>query len=346
MEELLALSVVRGYKRGDKVQGKITSIAGREVLIDVGGKMEGVVGQKEWDQIRDFVAKLKPGDPIEAVVISAENEKGQMILSIKRAGATNRWERAKSLLSSGNVITVRAVEVNKGGLLVEVDGVRGFLPSSHLTATHQGELAKLVNKVLTVKVIEADPTQNRLVFSEKAVTEAADKEARLALVAEKIKIGEKYAGKITAVLPYGVFVTLDNGAEGLLHISEISWEKVADVASLFTNGEEIEVVAIGVATDGKLNLSLKQLSPDPWAGISEKYAINQTVKGRVTQITGAGVFVELEEGIEGLIRAAKVPIDKAYEVDDKISVIIEALDTKNHKLGLSPVLTSKPIGYK
>lgn len=349
MEELLALEEFRprGYKRGDAISGTVSSISGKEVLIDFGGKMEGVVGEKEWDIVKDFVAKLKPGDKVNAVVISPENERGQMIVSIRQAGSKFRWQRAQELLKSGETVNVRGVEINKGGLIVEFEGIRGFVPGSQLTAEHQAEMAKMTNRSLTVKVIEVDQSQNRLIFSEKAVAGAADLAKKLEEVKSKVKIGEKYSGKVSAVMSYGVFVNLDNGADGLVHISEISWTKVEDLNKLFKVGDKVEVMVLGISeNDAKLNLSIKQLLPDPWLNLAKKYTTDQETKGKVTRVSSYGVFVQLEEGVEGLIHISKVPADTSYEVGDTVTCTIESIDASAHRISLIPVVTFKPIGYK
>ncbi len=352
MEELLAQEgySLRGYKRGDMLEGRVSSISGKEVLIDFGGKMEGVVGEKEWDIVRDFVSRLKVGDKISAIVISAENDKGQMIVSIKRAGAKFRWERAKELLESGEAVSVKGAEVNKGGLIVEFEGLRGFVPGSQLSAEHQAEMNRMVNRSISVKVIEVDETSNRLIFSEKAVTGAADLVKKLEEVKSKVKIGEKYGGKVSAIMSYGIFVNLDppaGGADGLVHISEISWSKVDDLNSLYKVGDEVEVLVVGINdTDAKLNLSIKQLLPDPWQDLAKKYTPEQQVKGKVTRVSSYGVFVQLEEGIEGLIHISKVPPEADYKAGDAITCTVESIDATAHRISLIPVLVAKPIGYK
>ena len=353
MEQLLTQEgySVRGFKKGDTLKGHVSSISGKEVLIDFGGKMEGIVGEKEWEQVKDFVAKLKIGDEVSAVVISAENDKGQMIVSIKRAGSKYRWQRAEELLKTGEPVNVKGVEINKGGLIVEFEGIRGFIPGSQLAPEHQGEIAKMVNRTISVKVIEVDEAANRLIFSERAVTGAVDLAKKLEDLKAKIKIGEKYSGKVSAIMPYGIFVNLDapagGGADGLVHISEVAWSKVTDLNSLFKVGGELEVMVLGISeTDGKLNLSIKQLLPDPWMELSKKYATDQQIKGKVTRVSSYGVFVELEEGIEGLIHISKVPADAAYEVGDQVTCTVESIDSVAHRISLVPVLKAKPIGYK
>ena len=350
MADLLAMSSFRGYKRGDKVEGTVASIVGREVLIDIGGKMEGIVGEKEWEEVKGFVATLKVGDRVLTNVISAENEKGQMILSVRQAMQTNRWQVFFDLLKSGETVTVRPLEVNKGGLLADYSGIRGFIPISQLSADHQKNLPGLVNKPLDVKVIEVDKAQNRLVFSEKAITAAAEKEARM-ITLKEVKLGDNYKAKVVEVLSYGLLVSLelpaDKLAEGLVHISEVAWGKTTDLASKYKIGDEVKVMAISVNdADGKLNLSIKQLTEDPFADAAKNYKVDQKIKGKVSHISNLGVYLTLEEGVEGLIPASKLPTGKSYEVGEDVTATVEAIDLKLRKITVTPVLTKKFVGYK
>lgn len=349
MEELLAAVGYgqKGFKKGELVTGKIASISGKEVLIDFGGKTEGIVGEKEWDQVKDFVAKLKPGDKIDAIVISSENSMGQMVVSIRQAGSKFRWQRAQDLLKSGSEVNVRGVEVNKGGLVVDFEGVKGFVPGSQLSSEHQAEINRMVNRVFAVKVIEVDQAQNRLIMSEKAVSGGAEMTKKIEEIKSKVKIGEKYEGKVSAIMPYGVFINLDAGPDGLVHISEISWQKVENLGELFKVGEVVEVKILGInENDGKLNLSLKQLQPDPWFKLAAKYSADQQIKGEVTRVSSYGVFVKLEDGIEGLIHISKVPAGTEFKSGEEVTCTIESIDANAHRISLVPVTTFKPIGYK
>lgn len=349
MDELLAMEnySLKVYKKGDLVEGKIASVTGKEVLIDLGGKTEGVVGEKEWEQIKSFVSELNPGDKITGVVISSENDRGQIVLSVRKAGSEFRWQKMERLLKTGEPLMVKGVEINKGGLIVESEGIRGFVPSSQLSMENQAQIQKMINKSFSAVVIEVNKEQNRLIFSERSLTAASDLAKKLDDVKGKVKVGEKYTGKVSAVMPYGIFVNLSNGADGLVHISEISWAKVDDLGSLYTMGQEVEVLVLGISeTDGKLNLSIKQMQPDPWLKIADKYVADKQVKGKVTRMTQYGAFVELEPNVEGLIRTAKIPSSMTLVAGDEISCIVESVDLPAHKISLSPTLTEKPVGYK
>lgn len=349
MDELLATSdySLKVYKKGDVVEGKIASITGKEVLIDVAGKTEAIIGEKEWDQVKTFVSELKPGDKITGVVISAENDRGQLVISIRRAGSDYRWQKMERLLKSGEPLTVRGVEINKGGLIVEAEGLRGFVPTSQLSMENQAQIQKMINKSFQSIVIEVSKEQNRLIFSERQISATADLAKKLEEVRSKVKTGETYKGKVSAIMNYGVFVNLSNGADGLVHISEVSWNKVDDLGSIFTVGQEVEVLVLGIGeNDGKLNLSVKQLQPDPWLKLADKYKPDQQIVGKVTKLTSYGAFVELEPEVEGLIRTSKIPPSMELNPGDKVSCIVESVDLPAHKIALVPVLTEKPVGYK
>jgi small subunit ribosomal protein S1 len=250
-------------------------------------------------------------------------------------------------LKSGEEVKVKASEINKGGLIVDFEGVKGFIPTSQLTNENQNELTRLIGRTLGAKVIEVNQAEGRLIFSQRGVSGGADVVKKLEDVKGKVKIGEKYKGKVSAIMPYGIFVNLDNGADGLVHISEISWQKVDNIASMFTLGQELEVLVLGINdNDAKLNLSIKQLTPDPWVSMAAKYSAEQQIKGEVTRISAYGVFVRLEEGIEGLIHISKVPAEVDYKSGEAVTCTVESIDVNTHRISLIPVLVSKPIGYK
>ncbi len=351
MEELLARSgnTLQTFKRGDTVKGKITEITGRAVYIYVGGKAEGIVADREFEAARDYIRTLQVGDEITAFVTSPENDAGRIIVSLKRAAADSRWKIFEDAAASGANLTVKGKEVNKGGLVVETEGVYGFIPASQLSKEVLGHPEVLVGKLVEVKVIEVDREQNRLVLSEKAVTEAAEIAERKKLL-EQVTIGGIYPGKVVGVVPFGAFVEVKVGPtplEGLVHISEISWEKVEEVAKSLKEGDEVEVKVIGTdEQSGKLALSLKQLSDDPWKQMDQKYTVDSKHTGRVVKVMPYGVIVHLEKGIEGLIHASKMPPDMSFAEGAQVEVFVESVDMDKRRLSLGVVLTEKPVGYK
>lgn len=353
MEELLAQTSYQfhGLKRGGFVDGVIKSISGKEILIDIGAKTEGIVQEKELPYIRDFVSHLKPGDKMVCYVVSTENEEGQVVLSLRKASMEYKWKDIYEAQKKGLPIEVKGLEVNKGGLIVGLKDLHGFIPASQMEINHQSDLTALINKTLQVKVVEIDRKNNRLIFSEKAVSSKSSSE-NTAEILKKVKIGGKCSGKVTGVVPFGIFVTLTDpevvkNMEGLVHISEIAWEKVINPADYFKLGDKVDVLVLGVEEKtGKLNLSIKKLLPDPWQSLVKMYQKDQVVNGKVTRVTPYGAFIEIEKGIEGLLHISKIPTGREFKVAEELECMVELVDPDKHRISLSLLPTEKPIGYK
>ncbi|KKU87777.1 MAG: 30S ribosomal protein S1 [Microgenomates group bacterium GW2011_GWF2_47_9] len=355
MKDLLESS---GYelsipKKGETITGLVTGITRKAVLVDIGAKTEGLVAEKEYAIAKDFVDSLKVGDEIEVYVMSEENEKGQIMLSLRRAMFDKLWGMLEGYLENDKEVQVKGVEVNRGGMIVKWQGLRGFVPSSQFGAQLAGNFQDLMNKNFAVKAIEVDREKNRLIFSEKHVSEAAIMEKRekaLKVVAK----GEVFKGKVTGVLSFGAFVAVEVPVEktkitveGLVHISEISWEKVEDIHRYLKVGDAVEVKVLGVEEGtGKLNLSIKQLAMDPWSEVGKKYAAGTTVKGMVSRSAPFGVFVNFEPGVDGLIHVSKTSAFGELTPGEKIEVLVESVDPEHRRMSLGPVLTEVPVGYK
>lgn len=355
MAELLAATKhkINTYKRGDVVKGRVAAIVGRTMFVDVGGKTEGILGDREFDMAKEYLESLKVGDEVSGVVISQENDSGQIILSLKRAADDSRWKSFEEAHENGTTITVKGREINKSGLLVDAEGLVGFIPSSQFSRELSESPAALVGKPIKVQVIEVDREQNRLVLSEKAVTEAVEIEERKKLL-KLVKIGTSYDGTVTGIVPFGAFIQVKVGKgakavelEGLVHISEISWEKVDDVHLVLKESQEVEVQVIGIdEATGKLALSLKKMSDDPWKEIVKDYPVDSKHNGKVVKVAPYGVFVNLKSGIEGLIHASKMPAEAAFKEGQELEVFIESIDTDKRRLSLGVVLSAKPVDYK
>ena len=385
MEELLRST---GYKipslrRRQEVSGKIVSITPQEILIDIGAKSEGIVTGRELTSVRDLVAGLSVGDQVDAQVMLPESDAGQVVLSLRKLSQDTRWKDLEEKRTDQEDMKVIAMEVNRGGVICDWLGLRGFLPASQLSLPSSGKfqppskLENLIGKSLTCRVIEVDRSTNRLIFSQKQLGKK-DLESLLKLLG-RIKIGQKYSGVVTAVLPFGIFVEINleeairqsgdqaigktrklepadldtrkpNGPaklEGLVHISEISWEKVDDLTKLFQVGDEVEVVVIAKdEITGRLNLSIKQLMADPFEKASSLYSKDQKVSGVVARITSYGVFVNLEAGIEGLMHISKIPPNVTFKKGDTVECLIESVDARARKISLVPVVKEKPILYR
>lgn len=352
MEELLRTA---GYelkipRKGETITGLVTGVTRKAVLVDVGAKTEGVVTDKEYEVASEFVESLKVGDEIEVYVVSDENDKGQIMLSLRRAMFDKLWDMLDSYLENDKELEVKGAEVNRGGMIVKWQGLRGFVPSSQFGGEHAGNFRDLYGKSFMVKPIEVDREKNRLIFSEKLVSEKemiAKREDALKGVA----VGESYEGKVTGVLSFGAFVAVvlpaEVTVEGLVHISEISWEKVEDINKYLKKGDKVKVKVLGVEQGtGKLNLSIKQLTPDPWAKAGTKYAAGTTVKGTVSRSAAFGVFVNFEPGIDGLIHISRVPQFPELNPGEEIEVLVESIDPEHRRMSLGPVLKEVPVGYK
>lgn len=336
--------------RNQELEGKIIAITDSELILDLGTKAEGVLPKR--DLTSEQLKNIKVGEKLSVFVLLPENESGQVLLTLQKvlgkpASSGARWKRFEEALDSHQVLNGRGLEVNKGGLIVEVGGIRGFLPSSQVSLSTVGDLSELIGKDLQVTVIEVDLNQNRLIFSQKTnVTE----EVKTKL--SSLKIGDKVKGKVAAVLPFGIFVTIEgeayNGVEGLVHISELSWQRVEEPGSLFKTGQEVEAKVISVDHEtGRVNLSIKQLSEDPFKKLSEKYHPDDVIKGEVIKVSANGVAVKLEEGVEGVIPSSKLDQDSSYEAGEKITVLIDNVDLNKHKINLTPFRTStKDLIYK
>lgn len=351
MEELLSQTgyVPRGLKRGEKVEGKVTQITSKAIFLDIGAKSEGIIVDKEYELAKDFIKTLKAGNKVEARVLSPEDKSGQILLSLRGLAQKAAWENLLKKKKTGEEIEVRGKEVSRGGLVVETSGILGFIPTSHLRSSWQTKLGTLVGQKMKVKIIEADETQNRLICSEKAVSEA-EKLAKTAKILKKVKIGEVFSGEVVGIAPFGIFVQIKRDEfelEGLVHISEASWEKVEDPNKLFSVGDKVKVMVIGIDEESfRLALSIKKLVPDPWQEKVKKYKVDSQVSGKVIRLAPYGAFVELEEGVEGLLHISKIPAEKKINVGDKVSCFVEAVEPEKRRLSLGLVLKKKPVGYK
>jgi len=343
-------------KRGQQVEGTVTFVSRRMVLVNIGAKTEGVVADAEAKEASDIIESLKVGDPISVFIKHPENDQGQILLSLRKAVEEGRWSVFKKWMDEDREVEVAGLEVNKGGMVVKIGEIRGFVPASQFGEKHLGNMEELLGKTFKAKVIEVDKAQNRLIFSEKLVSDAeglAKKDEALA----DVVAGAKLVGTVSGIMPFGVFVTVNvpvkakagevAKVEGLVHISEISWEKVDDPNTMFAVGQEVSVMVIGIEKEaGKLNLSIKQLSGDPWSDIETKYAVGTKHQGKVFRIAAYGVFVNFERGIDGLIHVSKQPQGKEFAVGEVVDVYVEMLDAKSRRMSLGVVLTEVPVEYR
>jgi small subunit ribosomal protein S1 len=341
MDELLAVSPVNRLKAGDVVEGTIMSVRKHEVWVDLGANGIGVIFRREVGH-----NPLNEGDTVTASVIDPELDEGYALLSMRRAAKDRGWSELQRIFEEQEIIEVTAYDANRGGLLIELEGIRGFLPVSQLSAEHYprvsdadkdeilNKLSSLVGKALRVRILDVSRKDNKLIFSEKEAVRD-DMQSRLA----KLKVGDVVEGVVTGVIDFGVFVNVD-GIEGLVHISEISWERVDDPRKYVKVGETIEAKIIAIDKD-RLSLSIKQTSDDPWLSEVKKFKSGSVVEGKITRITPFGAFVQLSPSVEALVHVSEMSNDdsidpeKVFKLNEKKKFKVLEIDTDNRKIALS-----------
>ena len=343
MDDLLA-GIGDGIKQiaqGETIEGTILSVRKHEVLIDLGAHGVGLVPRREVG----FSRSLNVGDEVVASVVDPELENGYVLLSLRKAAKDRGWDELAAKMESGEIIEVSPYDANRGGLLVEYDGVRGFLPVSQLSAEHYPRVGSsdkdeilqrlnaLINQSLKVRILDADRKANKLIFSEKEAIKDG-----LAERFEKLAVGDTVTGVATGVVDYGVFVNVD-GIEGLVHISEISWERVNNPSDYVKVGQTIQAKIIAIDKD-RLSLSIKQLSEDPWLHEVEQFSVGQTVEGTVTRITPFGAFVQISAAVEALVHVSElgegegVDPEKVFTLNDRKEFVILDIEKENRKISL------------
>lgn len=340
-------------KVGDVIKGAIISASRKEVLIDCNGAMTGLIRGKELYDEADEFSHLKPGDEVEATVLELENEQGMLELSFRYAGHQRTWAVLRDSKIKGETISAKINDANKGGLIVTVNNVLGFLPVSQLSPEYYprvqgGDKNKILERLkgyigqkFNIKILDVDAESEKLIVSEKAAWEETQKD-----VLGKYKVGDVVEGAITAVTDFGVFLEFGEKLEGLVHISELAWQRIENPADLFKVGDRIQAEIIKI--DGsKIFLSSKKLKTDPWANISEKFKVNDVVEGEILKITPFGLFVKLDEDIHGLAHISELTDKKgsnaetAVKAGEKMKFKIVSIEPTEHRLGLSMKLLSK-----
>jgi len=334
-------------KVGDIIEGTVITVSKNEVLLDLGGVQTGLVrGRELLDESGEY-SNLKPGDLVAATVLEAENEKGLVELSFRSAGHQKAWGELNRLYQTGEVIEVPVTDANRGGLMVKVGRIDGFLPVSQLTPEHYPRveggdksrilelLQKFNGQLFRVKVIDVNETENKLIVSEKA----GWAKEQASLVAG-YKTGDVIEGKVTGVVDFGAFVEFGQHLEGLIHISELAWQRVDNPRELLQVGQTIKAMIIGI--DGtKISLSIKRLTEDPWMKAVERYTVGQVVTGKVLKLNPFGAFVELDPEIHGLAHISELsskPIKTSGEIlkeGESRTFKVISIDPNQHRLGLS-----------
>ncbi len=331
-------------KPGNILSGQIISVSKANVVLDLGSVGIGIIYPGEFYDNPDRMKGLKTGDKVSAMLIELENDEGYRELSLKSAQMTTAWQDIKEKKDLGEVITTKIININKGGLIVEVSGIQGFLPLSQLSSEHYpkidgGDTTKIVQALqkfkgmeFQVKILDFNEAENKLIVSEKAIKEEVAKE-ELA----KLKVGDLIEGKITEVTDFGAFVKLSDTLDGLIHSSEIDWKFIEDPREVLHSGDSITAKIISL-DGGRVSLSLKALKDDPWLKAEEKYQPGNKVEGRVIKIRNNGAFVELPGDIIAFLPVAEVGgqnLNDIFEAGKEYEFAIVSLDPKDHKMVLT-----------
>lgn len=297
---------------GNTVEGTVSAIGRAKVYVDIPQIGTGVIYGREYMNARDILRKVGVGDAIEAKVVDSENEDGYIELSLKEARQALIWADAEAAVKNATVLSLEVKEANKGGLIIEWQGIYGFLPASQLSSENyprvtDGDkdkiltaLNELVGKHLSVVMITADQKEHKLIFSEKGLQEKEEKGEKVG----KYEVGDTVKGEVTGAVDFGVFVKLEPGLEGLVHISELDWGLVEDTKTLYKVGQEVDVKVIEVKDD-KISLSIKQLKENPWVGAAKKYSKGDLVDGVVIKYNKHGALASIEEGVAGLVHVSE-----------------------------------------
>ena len=335
---------------GEIRQGMIASITPGQILVSVGAKSEGVISGKEYEMIPPAeLADLKIGQEIPVYVINPEDQNGNLVLSYTRAREEEGWQIVEKMLTSKESYHSSIIGFNKGGLIVPVGGLRGFVPASQISLSRRSEMtgdtpeqrwSKMVGQPVDVCVIEIDRERRRLILSERQAS-SETRESIKERVIDELKEGETRTGRVTSLADFGAFVNI-NGADGLVHLSEISWDHIQHPGDALKVGQEVKVKVISIDREKKrIGLSIRQLLPNPWDEKAANFQVGQLVEGTITRLTKFGAFAKLADDVEGLIHISEISekrIEHPKEVlkeGDTVTLRIIKIDPENHRIGLS-----------
>ncbi|MBI2674327.1 MAG: 30S ribosomal protein S1 [Candidatus Yanofskybacteria bacterium] len=344
MKDLLAKEEFYLPKPGTILQGQIINVSKSSVIIDLGTAGIGIVYPGEFYDNPERMKALKPGDTVSAMLVEMENEDGYRELSLRSAQMTTAWQDIKEKMDKEEILITTVININKGGLIVEVSGVQGFLPLSQLSPEHYpkiegGDTTKIVQALqkfkgqeLKVKILDFSESENKLIVSEKAILEDLTKEEL-----KKFNVGDMVDGTITEVTDFGAFVKLSDNLDALIHSSEIDWKFIEDPRAVLRIGDKIKAKIINL-DGGRVALSLKALKPDPWETVEEKFQVGQKVRGKVIKVRSGGAFVELTSEIVGFlpaIESGEKKLEETVKVGEEYNFAIVSIDAKDHKIVLT-----------
>ena len=356
MAELMAKmgAKVQPLKKGEVVSAVVTKLTPQEIMLQIDGKTDVMVMEKDRKQYKQLLSFLTVGDSVEATVLYPESDEGYPLVSLRSFMEKKLWEKLEELKKSGAKVHATVEESTRGGLVVVSDlGVSGFLPNSHVAAGQQGDA--LVGQHLELTIAELTKEPKKVIFSQKPQLTTEDFQA----LAVQYKAGTHVTGTINGITTFGMFVGLPYEkkgegkmiVDGLVHISEVSWEKVEQLADLYHVGQTIEAVVIGIDPRSKrIDLSIKRLSADPFQKILDAFPVDKKVTGKAEEMTEQGLVVDLGEvdgmRVEGLMKKDKIPPTTTYEKGQNVTATVVSVDSRKRKVMLTPVLLEKPLMYR
>lgn len=339
---------------GDVVSAVVINASSNEVHVDIDGITTGVIRGKEMIDESGTYDNLNVGDVVEATVLDLENERGEMELSFRQAGHQKAWNELERLASEGEVISVPVTDANKGGLMIKIGNIEGFLPVSQLTVEHYPRveggdknrilelLSKFIGEDMKVKVIDVEESDSKLIVSEKAAWEDKQRE-----VIAQYNVGDVIEGTVTGVVDFGAFIEFGENLEGLVHISELAWQRIDDPKDYIKVGDTVKAKIISI-DKSRISLSIKALQDDPWQHVAEKYNVGQVVTGMVLKVNPFGAFVELDQDIHGLAHISELSDKRINDPNDVVKpgeehqFKILSIEPDEHRLGLSLKAVNEP----
>ena len=339
---------LRSLKHGDTMDGVILAIHEHELVVDIGAKSEGVVLARDMHTLdAEERADLVVGATVLVYVMQPEDDQGRVGLSLDRARQERSWRKLQQFADDGTVLETKVINFNKGGLLVNLDGVRGFIPTSQVSGIGRGnevqkqaDMARMIGSTVRLKIVEMSRARNRLILSERQA-KAESRDSRKGALLSEIAVNDIREGTVTSVCDFGIFVDI-GGADGLVHLSELSWSRVRHPSDVYKVGDVTKVMILNIdAEHRRIALSIKRTQTEPWAAVAEAFSVNQVVEGTVTQIAPFGAFVRMSEGVEGLIHSSELTGDAVAAVREGTAVTVRIIrvDIARRRIALSLQIT-------
>ncbi len=334
-----------GLKKGDNIEGVITKLTPKEILIDIGAKTEAVVLEKDRKNLKNLLSSLKIGDKVLVYVLNPESDLGNPVVSLRKYMDDILWKKLAEYQKNKSIVKVVVNDSTKGGFLVTAkNSFSAFLPNSQVSFTKTGQ--EIIGKEIEVLVLELNRQSQKIILSNKAIGGSDDFEKEV----RNLKIEQKISTIVSNITPFGIFTLIkgkEGEIEGFIHISEISWDKISQIPKEYKAGEEIEALITGFdKKTTRVNLSIKRLSKDPLSEKLDQLEIDKKIIGKVIKVLATGFIVELEDGIEGIIKKEKIPPNTTLAVGSTVTATISDVDKKKHRVSLVPILKEKPIGYR